>query len=113
MAKLSDMIKDPRDRAPEPAPLPPLDPAIAANLRALWREFARDLPSGATHAGRYVPTDGDRWCGLALEVPDGTYRIAGAEWVFTFKQNQLVGATRVTPPHYAGRGVRVVEVPNE
>jgi hypothetical protein len=107
MGKLSDEIKtDTGELARKPTAQ--VDPAVAARVRSFWQTFASDLPSGATARGRYAPVDGDRYLDMAVEVPDGTYRVLGADWVLQFKQNRLVSAVLARPPDFGGR--RVTEV---
>jgi hypothetical protein len=81
-------------------------------VRSIYEEFARALPEGAAQRQHYHSVAGDRFHRMApvASVPDGTYRVAGSDWLLTFKQNRLAAAVMATPQNQYG-GRRVIAVP--
>lgn len=119
------MAKKPRDDAPDtPAPeataAPPPDdapdtPAVAASeppsphraIRAAWTEFARAVPYAAQSSGVHVPSDEAVAAAPDLGVPDGRYRVMGADWILTFADGKFVGAERAGAAAQPGAYVEI------
>lgn len=70
-------------------------------------EFCRDLPQSA-RGGGFEPGDDPRFAG-EFDVPDGVYRVAGGEWLHTFKGGRYTGSARATEANRWG-GDKVVSV---
>lgn len=83
-------------------------------VRAIFRDFAADLPMGAEKSGRWLCHAGDRFEKLVplADVPNGVYRIVGGDWLLTFEKNRLVAAEIATAGNQWG-GAAVIAVPNE
>lgn len=79
------------------------------NAKAVCRfveVFSRDMPEGAVRSGSYEAKDGDQFHGEQYEIVDGTYRVAGHDWLVTFKGGAFVGAQVANAANqWGGKGV--------
>jgi hypothetical protein len=81
------------------------DAEIHDTVRRLSGEFGRAVPSTLQSIGSYVPRDGDPWWHREYGVPDGSYRVAGADLVLRFEDGWLNEVIVPKPPDYGGRNV--------
>jgi hypothetical protein len=78
------------------------DAEIHDTVRRLSGEFGRAVPSTLQSIGSYVPRDGDPWWHREYGVPDGSYRVAGADLVLRFEDGWLSEVIVPKPPDYGG-----------
>lgn len=68
-----------------------------ATVQKLWTRFSRDLPRAALSAGHHEIDKDQRKQAEDHGVPDGDYRVSGADWILTFEDGRLAGAKRGGP----------------
>ena len=68
---------------------PEITHQVRDEIGRLSGEFCAKLPPAAVETGRYEAQPGDRYSGLRFDVPDGTYRPVGTEWLFTVRCQQV------------------------
>ncbi|HXF45753.1 MAG TPA: hypothetical protein VNK91_06505 [Burkholderiaceae bacterium] len=87
------------------APAP--DPGATARIvRQVTSAFVGRLPAAA-RSGHYRVEPGDQFDG-SYAVPDGHYRVVGADWIVAFRDGRFVEAYRALPPDYGGAAVIAV-----
>jgi hypothetical protein len=89
--------KDPIDPSEEKDPIDPSeekDP-IDTTIETFAKDFLADLPHEA-HSGTYAPSVRDRWHDRTFDFEDGDHEAGG--WTFTFANQRLVHAARLTAP---------------
>lgn len=74
-------------------------------LVQLMRNFMGALP---TTSAQYEAKEDDRFASMEADVPDGEYRLEGADWIFKIEGKKLVQANRAAPPDYGGPDVIMV-----
>lgn len=86
-------------------------PAASRIIRALNVEFCRDIPQEARAGGFEPEDDHDRFgAGASYDVPNGKYRVAGSEWMFTIHKKRLMSAERATEQNkWGGKHVIPIE----
>jgi hypothetical protein len=87
---------------------PTLQLSQAKVLHAFNASFCANLPQNARAYGHYIPEPGDALARQRLAVPDGRYRLAGSDYVFTIAGGRLKEAMRADPPHFGGDNVVAV-----
>jgi hypothetical protein len=85
-----------------------IQPAQAKALHALNIAFCANLPQGARASGHYDADPADAVAKRRIAVPDGRYRLAGSDYVFTIAGGRLKEAVRADPPHFGGDNVIAV-----
>lgn len=86
-----------------------LVPSIGAVICRAYERFARALPPGAL-TGSYTVTGDDGFYGNVTAVPDGTYRVCGADWLIVVHAGRIAEFVRAMPPDFGGPDV--IRVPN-
>jgi hypothetical protein len=63
-------------------------------VREVYNAFTAAIPARAQSSGAHeVPKD--EWAAAARrDVPDGRYRVLGADWIMQFKGGRLIAAVR-------------------
>lgn len=81
---------------------------VHALVRKFHGTFCADLPYTARRSGRYDAATGDRF-GDELDVPNGTYRVTGSDWLLTFRNRHFARAEIATAQNkYGGKDVKTV-----
>lgn len=78
-------------------------------IRRAWAAFAHNIPAAALSAGHFKP-EGAATSSTAFsdtKVPNGTYRVEGADWLLTFKGGAFVEAHHA-PKHV---DIKAISVP--
>jgi hypothetical protein len=101
-------MQEPPPPAVEPSLPPPQASGSVAAVRAFDLAFRRQVPQGALGSGVYAAKSGDRFAGQANNIADGTYRVAGSDWLLTFKAGAFVEAALAKPPEFGGADVIAV-----
>lgn len=83
---------------------PDLDPKAATALRGLLARFTGNVPQAA-RGGAYEPKPGDGLGDDDLDVPNGTYRVHGSDWLITIAKKRFTLAARAMPPKFGGANV--------
>lgn len=81
----------PADRGPE------LDKVQAATVRNVWDNFSRNVPYGAQSSGYHDLPDDQRKDAPDHGIPNGRYRVLGADWIMIFEDGRFVEAEKATP----------------
>jgi hypothetical protein len=84
----------------------PLTVTQQAAVRRAWGAFARAIPGPIHSSGHWAkPEDlpADR-----VDVPNGIYRVSGADWILRFQGGVFVEAFRAAPPDFGGPDVVAV-----
>lgn len=81
----------PAERGPE------LDKVQSATVRLVWDNFSRNVPYAAQSMGHHDLTDEQRKAAPDHGVPDGRYRVIGADWILIFEGGRFVEAEKATP----------------
>lgn len=71
-------------------------------------EFCRDIPQSG-RGGTFTVEKNDPRFGGDYAVPNGTYRVAGSDWLYTFRGGRFVSAHLATPENRWG-GEKVISV---
>lgn len=82
-------------------------------IRALNAQFCAKLPQGAARTGAYRASEGDELGKLELDVPNGTYRLIGGEWLYLVQSKHLLRAMIATAANKFGGGKVVLVPPKE
>lgn len=72
-------------------------------VQKVWAQFARSIPFAAHSKGVHEVEPEKREDGEDHGVPDGNYRVVGADWLLTFEGGRFVGAANavnVKPEDY-------------
>lgn len=86
-----------------------LDLAGATAIRDFTARFSGNIPGAALKVSPYPATPGDNLSDIALDVPDGVYRVSGSDWLMTVEDGAFVQAERATAANKFG-GEDVIEV---
>lgn len=70
---------------------------VAEVVQKVWAQFARAIPQPAISSGSYALTKEQRKVAEDLGMPDGDYRIIGADWILRFEKGRFVEAVRGGP----------------
>lgn len=87
----------------EPAAGAELSGVQVGAVQKVWAQFARAIPFAAHSKGVHEVEPGKREDGEDHGVPDGNYRVVGADWLLTFEGGRFVGAANavdVKPEDY-------------
>lgn len=86
---------------------PPGHPELRRFAEAFWRAHPNGLGAGQA----YAAAAGDLFDGKIYEIPNGTYRLVGDDWLFTFRRGRFVSANKATAQNAFG-GAKVIAVAN-
>lgn len=78
---------------------------VGKSVRLAFSRFANAIPGGAQSSGYFVPPETQMW---QCVVPDGKYRVAGADWIVVIVDNRIAEICRAVPPDYGGPDVIAV-----
>ena len=81
---------------------------LAQAIATLNREFSRDVPPAAMSSGGMVIEEEHRLASREVKVPDGKYRAAGGDWIYTIAGGKLKEVSRASPPDFGGEDVKTV-----
>lgn len=102
--RLAEMERD--DKAKGPAAEPD---EVTKTIRQVNTDFCREVPQELRNGGEVE--EGHARFGGRYKVPDGTYRIEGSEWLYTFAGQRLKGVGIASAANKWG-GESVKSVPN-
>ncbi len=89
------MSKTKKPETPRPQLAPgKADAQARAVLPELNAKFCAALPQEA-RGGHYTPAAGDGYEGQMFHVADGSYRVIGSDWIFSFRKGLLTSAVAV------------------
>lgn len=86
-----------------------LDLMGATALRDLTARFAGNIPAKALKGSPYQPEPGDGVSDAVLDLPDGTYRVSGSDWLVMVEDGAAVQFERANAVNKFG-GDSVIEV---
>lgn len=66
-------------------------------VQRVWADFSRNIPQPAMSSGTHQLTQDERKAAFDYGVPDGDYRVVGADWILTFERGRFVEASRGGP----------------
>lgn len=73
-----------------------LDRVQTETVRRVWTRFSANVPYKAQSSGRFEATEEDLTDERNHGVPDGRYRVLGADWILIFDGGWLVEAEKAT-----------------
>ncbi len=74
----------------------PLDDEQISSIQKIWALFSRNVPFAAHSQGVWEIEKDKRKDAVDHGVPDGDYRVLGADWILTFRGGRFVQATKGT-----------------
>jgi hypothetical protein len=66
-------------------------------VQGVWAWWCRDVPYAAQSAGWWEMDKAQRKSATDHGVPDGDYRVLGADWILTFRGGRFIEATKARP----------------
>jgi hypothetical protein len=76
---------------------PELNAEQIATVQKVWAGFAINIPYKAMSQGRFELDEDELQTAVDHEIPDGVYRVSGADWLLTFDQGRFVEAAKASP----------------